>query len=390
MEEVNKDIQHVFIVGSKGIPAKYGGYETFVEQLTKRKVSERIKYHVACLANNGKEFEYNQAHCFNVKVPNIGPAKAIYYDYYALKYCIKFIKNNKIEHPIVYVLTCRIGPFFNRLVKKIHKLGGKVFLNPDGHERLRAKWSKPVRKYWKTSEKLMVKHSDLIICDSINIEKYIKDVYSKYNPKTTYIAYGADISKSTLSNDDPLFLEWCNKFSIKPGEYYLSVGRFVPENNFEIMIREFMNSKTKKDFVLITNVEKNAFYKSLESKYHFENDKRIKFVGTVYNEQLLKKIREEAFAYFHGHSVGGTNPSLLEALASTNLSILYDVGFNRECGEESVLYFTSEIGNLSSVIHKADSLLPSDIIEYGCGAKNNVIRRYKWDYICKCYEELFI
>ncbi len=97
-------------------------------------------------------------------------------------------------------MACRIGPFMRKYYKKIHKLGGKVYLNPDGHEWLRAKWSAPVRKYWKESEKMMVKWSDLAICDSINIENYIHEQYDRKgsnhrNPKTTYIAYGADLTR---------------------------------------------------------------------------------------------------------------------------------------------------------------------------------------------------
>lgn len=203
---------------------------------------------------------------------------------------IKIIKENKIKNPIVYVLTCRIGPFYNSCVKKIHKLGGRVFLNPDGHEWLRSKWPWIVKKYWKLSERLMVKRSDLIICDSLNIEKYIKNEYEKYKPNTTYIAYGADFSKSTLSDDDAKVVEWFKKFNITPNNYYLVVGRFVPENNYETIIREFMNSSTSKDLVLITNVQMNKFYKKLLKKLNFEKDKRIKFVGTVYDEQLLKRF----------------------------------------------------------------------------------------------------
>lgn len=382
-------MKHIFIVGSKGIPASYGGYETFVENLTKRKVDEDIKYHVACLANDDKEFEYNGARCFNVKVPNIGPAKAIYYDRKAIIEVIKYIKKNMIQNPIVYVLTCRIGPFFNHLVKKIHKLGGKVYLNPDGHEWMRAKWSKPIRAYWKLSEKLMVKHSDLIICDSINIELYIKNVYKKFSPKTIYIAYGADVKKSILRDDDKKLLDWYKKFDTKPNEFYLSVGRFVPENNFDIMIREFMKSTTSKKFILITNVEKNKFYQSLENKYHFSQDKRIEFVGTIYDEQLLKKIREDAFAYFHGHSVGGTNPSLLEALASTKINILYDVGFNRECGGKSALYFTKEEGNLASIINKTENMPNDLIINYDINSTKEIIDRYSWEFIVREYEKYF-
>ena len=131
------------------------------------------------------EFEYHNAHCFKIPLPNVGPAQAIIYDTKALDYCIRYIKKNNIKHPIIYIMACRIGPWIARYYKKIHKLGGRVFLNPDGHEWMRAKWSKPVRYYWKLSEKLMIKYADLVICDSVNIEMYIKKEYASSNPITT-------------------------------------------------------------------------------------------------------------------------------------------------------------------------------------------------------------
>lgn len=143
-------MQHVFIIGSKGIPANYGGYETFVEKLTENQVSHDIKYHVACAVDSAEqigEFEHNGAHCFNVLRRPVGAARAIFYDIDALKWCIAYIEENRVQHPIVYVLACRIGPFFGRYVNRIHALGGKVLVNPDGHEWKRAKWSAPVRNY---------------------------------------------------------------------------------------------------------------------------------------------------------------------------------------------------------------------------------------------------
>ncbi|MBQ5816602.1 MAG: DUF1972 domain-containing protein, partial [Oscillospiraceae bacterium] len=347
-------MQHVFIVGSKSLGA-YGGYETFVDKLTEyHQNNENIRYHVACKANGDgcmdestlsgveklseSEFVYHNAHCFKIKVPNIGPAVAIYYDVAALNYCCKYIKENKIENAIVYILACRIGPFAAYFKRKIHALGGRVFLNPDGHEWMRAKWSAPIRKYWKISEEMMVKHSDLVICDSVNIEKYIHECYDGKgvkgaSPKTTFIAYGADLTKSTLSDDADELVAWYEEKGLSKKNYYLVVGRFVPENNYETMIREFMKSETDKDFAIITNVN-DKFLEELESRLSFKKDSRIKFVGTVYNQQLLKKIRENAYAYFHGHEVGGTNPSLIEALGSTDLNLLLGVGFNREVAEE--------------------------------------------------------
>ncbi|WP_196001887.1 glycosyltransferase family 1 protein [Clostridium sp. 1001271B_151109_B4] len=383
-------MRDVFIIGSKGIPANYGGFETFVEKLTKKQVDKRIKYHVSCLSDNYEEFLHNGARCFNIKVPNIGPAKAVYYDVLALKKCIKYIKENNIEKPIVYILACRIGPFIGYYKKQLKKLGGDLFINPDGHEWKRAKWNAVIRQYWKLSEKLMVKHADLLICDSINIEKYIKEDYSKYNPKTTFIAYGADIEKSKLADNDEILLKWYEEKNVRSKEYYLVVGRFVPENNYETMITEFMKSNTKKEFVLITNVEKNKFYDELKRKTGFEKDERIKFVGTVYDQELLKKIRENAYGYFHGHEVGGTNPSLLEALATTDLNLLLDVGFNREVALDSAIYFSKESNNLSSIINKVDKYDCDDIGKFSNGAKDRIKKFYSWEKIVNDYERLFI
>lgn len=382
-------MKHVFIIGSKGIPAKYGGFETFVEKLTEGQKSKGIKYHVSCLAENSKEFEHNGARCFNVKVPDIGAAKAVYYDIVALKESIKYIEKNSIKNAVIYVLACRIGPFIGYYKKKLKKLGGTLLVNPDGHEWKRAKWNKAIRQYWKVSEKLMVKHADLLVCDSKNIEKYIKEDYKKYNPKTTFIAYGADTTKSKLSDDDSTLLQWYKEKGIKKKEYYLVVGRFVPENNYEIMITEFMKSNTSKDFVLITNVEKNKFFESLKDKTDFDKDSRIKFVGTVYNQDLLKKIRENAYGYFHGHEVGGTNPSLLEALATTDLNLLLDVGFNREVGEDGSVYFTKESGNLAKLVDTLDNYDEVAATKYGDIAKARIASEYTWEYIISQYESLF-
>lgn len=378
-------MQNVFIVGAKNL-GNYGGYETFVDKLTENhKENKEIKYHVAIKDKEYGEFEKNNARCFKIKVPNIGPAQAIYYDVKALSECCKYIKEHNIDNPIVYILACRIGPFAKHFRKKIHKLGGRLYINPDGHEWMRAKWSAPVRKYWKISEKMMVKQADLLICDSKNIEKYIKETYSQYNPETTFIAYGADIKKSILADDDKKVTDWFKEKEVKPKEYYLVVGRFVPENNYETMIREFMKSGTTKDFVIITNVEHNKFYEELKISTGFEQDKRIKFVGTVYDQELLKKIREQAYAYFHGHEVGGTNPSLLEALASTDLNLLLDVGFNREVAEDGALYWNKGNGNLAGLIDQCEYISETERQDISLKAKKRIEEEYSWKYICDKY-----
>ena len=391
-------MQHVFLVGAKSLGA-YGGYETFIDKLTEYHQSNPdIKYHVVTKANgqgagvpdgavwNCDRYTYHNADCFQIKIPEcLGSAQAIYYDCKALGRCVEIIKEEGIEHPIVYVMACRIGPFFNHYVKKIHRLGGRVFLNPDGHEWKRAKWSKLVRAYWKKSEELMVKHSDLIICDSINIEKYIRESYGVKN--TTFIAYGAETRKSVGAEDR--YEVWLKEKGLRDSEFYLVVGRFVPENNYETMIREFMKSKTDKDFAIITNVN-DGFLAELEQKLGFRKDKRIKFVGTVYDQELLMKIRENAYGYFHGHEVGGTNPSLLEALSSTDLNLPIAVSFNKEVCEDAAIYWSKQDGDLAGIINKADKMSEEEIRQLGRKAKRRIKEAYSWEHIAQLYEDVFL
>lgn len=406
---VKDNVQHVFIIGAKSI-GQYGGYETFVDRLVNEHKNEsNIRYHIACKANgdgfmdetklngvdvtkkskdgNVVEFTYCNAHVFKIFCPNIGPAVAIYYDRVALKYSIKYCIEHHIEHPIFYILTCRIGFFINSFVKQIKALGGMYYLNPDGHEWMRAKWSALVRKYWKWSERKMVNAADVVVCDSVNIEKYIRQTYCC--SCTTFIPYGSDTVPSVLSDDDQKFVHWLNSNSLKAREYYLVVGRFVPENNYETMIREFMKSNSTKNFAIITNMNEKL-KKRIEDTLHFSVDVRIKFVGTVYDHELLKKIRENAYGYFHGHEVGGTNPSLLEALGSTELNLLLDIGFNREVGAESALYWKKDEGSLARLIGKTDRMSAEERAEYGRRAKERIRNAYSWEIVGKVYKRLWL
>ncbi len=405
------EVQHVFLVGAKSLGA-YGGYETFINKLTEyHQYDKRLQYHVACKGNgegcmdetklygvtriSDSEFCYHNAHCFKISIPEkLGPAQAIYYDLMALKKCCEIIRRDNIQNPIVYIMACRIGPFMKAYYREIHKLGGKVYLNPDGHEWMRAKWSAPIRKYWKVSEQMMVKHSDLVICDSINIEKYIHKCYDGKgtgggNPNTTFIAYGAETRKSQLEDNDEKFVNWLREKGLEANEYYLVVGRFVPENNYETMIREFMASHSKKNFAIITNVN-DKFLAQLEEKLHFMADSRIKFVGTVYDQELLMKIRENAYGYFHGHEVGGTNPSLLEALGSTKMNLLLGVGFNREVAQDAAVYWEKESGSLAALIDGADRFASDIIEEMGRKAKARIREAYSWNFICDRYAQEFL
>lgn len=401
-------VRDVYIIGAKSI-GQYGGFESFVLNLLKHHEAEnRIRYHVACKANGSghmdpallpgavrtgdDSFTYCGAECKLIDIPeSLGAAQAIYYDLSALKWVCSDIESHHINSPIVYILASRIGPFERRYVKRIHAAGGLIYQNPDGHEDWRGKWNPIIRRYWKFSEKNAVKNADLVVCDSLNIENYIREEYAVLNPQTVFIAYGTDVRDN--SGDDPdvvtRYDDWLNDHKLTDGQFYLSVGRFVPENNYETMIREFMMCSTNRMYAIITTAD-DAYASKLQGKLNYRSDSRIRFVGTVYDRELLTYIRTRAYAYIHGHEVGGTNPSLLESMGTTDLNLLYDVGFNREVAEDTALYWTKDKGDMASLIDRVDSMDVSEREAMGTSARQRMREHYNWTLICDKYADIFL
>ncbi|HEM6191217.1 TPA: DUF1972 domain-containing protein [Streptococcus suis] len=381
-------MKHIFIIGSRGLPAQYGGFETFVEQLVSNQVSPTIRYHVACLSDSShhQHTDYKGADCFTINPPKLGPARVIAYDMMAISYALDLVKAQQMERPIFYILGNTIGGFIAPFAKKIHSVGGTLFVNPDGLEWKRTKWSKPVQSYLKYAEKAMAKHADLLIADNEGIENYIQEAYP--GTHTRFIAYGTDLSPTDYQSDSEAVLNFFGQWNVKEKEYYLIIGRFVPENNYLTAIKEFMASDTKRDLVIVANYEGSAYFQKLEEETDFSRDKRIKFVGTVYDTNLLKYLRNQCRAYIHGHEVGGTNPSLLEALAQTNENLVLGVDFNQKVALDGARYWTKEPGNLSQLINQIDQ--EAEALNMGRIAKNHMKNAYTWDKIVREYEELFL
>ncbi|HFH9837341.1 TPA: beta 1-4 rhamnosyltransferase Cps2T [Streptococcus suis] len=381
-------MKHIFIIGSRGLPAQYGGFETFVEQLVSNQVSQEIRYHVACLSDTShhQHSEYKGADCFTINPPKIGPARVIAYDMMAISYALDLIKAQGIEQPIFYILGNTIGGFIAPFAKRIHSVGGKLFVNPDGLEWKRAKWPKPVQAYLKYAEKMMTKYADLVISDNEGIEEYIRQEYPW--SKTAFIAYGTDLSPTRYSANTQEVRDFFEKWQIQEKNYYLIIGRFVPENNYDQAIEEFMMSQTQRDLVIVSNHEGSAYFQTLKDKTGFDADSRVKFVGTTYDVDLLKYLRRECRAYIHGHEVGGTNPSLLEALAQTNENLVIDVDFNYKVALDSARYWSKERGSLSQLIDDCDQ--HEEDTSLGQHAKEHMRANYTWSRIVDQYEDLFL
>ncbi|HFI0578407.1 TPA: beta 1-4 rhamnosyltransferase Cps2T [Streptococcus suis] len=381
-------MKHIFIIGSRGLPAQYGGFETFVEQLVSHQVSPQIRYHVACLSDSShhQHSEYKGADCFTINPPKLGPARVIAYDMMAISYALDLMKAQQMERPIFYILGNTIGGFIAPFAKKIHSVGGTLFVNPDGLEWKRTKWSKPVQAYLKYAEKLMAKHADLLIADNEGIEDYIQTAYP--GTQTRFIAYGTDLTPTDYQSDSEAVLDFFGQWNLTEKDYYLIIGRFVPENNYLTAIKEFMASSTKRDLVIVANHAGSAYFQKLEEETDFSRDKRIKFVGTVYDSNLLKYLRNQCRAYIHGHEVGGTNPSLLEALAQTNENLVLGVDFNQKVALNGARYWTKEQGNLSRLLDRIDG--QEEAVELGQIAKEHMRNAYTWEKIVRDYEELFL
>ena len=382
-------MKNIIIIGSRGYNYNYGGWETFVTEFVNNSQDKDYKFYVPYLEfdkNNDKKIKHiNNVEEVKLYTSNSGFTTMFKFTIKSIKYYIEYLKKNKLDNVIMIILGCKIGPLMPKYYKELNKLGVKVIMNPDGLEWKRDKWNSAIKACFKISEKYHIKYSDYVVCDSKSIKGYIDSEYG-VSHKTNYIAYG------TYLNDD-INEKKGNKYfkenNIKANDYYLYVGRFVPENNIETIISEFINSNTTKKLLLVTNYEKNAFYEYLKDETKFDKDERIVFLGPVYDKELLTYLRVNAYGYIHGHSAGGTNPSLLEALGHTKLNILYDVSYNQEVGANACYYFSKVPTSLAHTINICDDLTKDQLKELSKNCINIIKTNYTWDLIVNKYDELF-
>lgn len=380
----------VYIIGSKGIPARYGGFETFVDRLVSGRKA-KLDYIVTGMSNVNEEYSYNGARCVQFKTGESVMSRMIH-TLKALSFVIKDARVNNNPHTVLYILGCRAGIFLPIFRPMLKSLGVIILANPDGAEWKRAKWNIIAKTVVWIYEVLLIKFSDVVVCDARAMLEVIHESFRVPRKKMIFIAYGSDIYNPTKRLSGRMlstYANWLQQKSIEKNSYYLMVGRFVPENNYELIIREFMKSNSHNNLVIISNVQGSKYYGKLARDTGFENDARIKFVGTVYDQDLLKIIRSKARAYIHGHEVGGTNPSLLEALGSTEVNLVYDVSFNNEVAGSAALYYTSENGNLANLIEIADKMPTHVAKELSAAAKRRIINEYSWPKIINDYEKLF-
>ncbi|HHG74901.1 MAG TPA: DUF1972 domain-containing protein, partial [Persephonella sp.] len=249
----------------------------------------------------------------------------------------------------------------------------KFVTNMDGLEWKRSKWSSILKKFIKYCEKRAVSLSDFLIADNPGIEDYYKKNYKTKNIK--YIAYGAELFDSPK-------MEYLDEYNLKLYEYFMLIARLEPENNIEMILDGYLKSEVSKPFLVIGGL-KNKYAKYLLEKY--KDNKNIKFVGGIYNYEKLSTLRWYAKLYFHGHSVGGTNPSLLEAMASNAYIAAHDNPFNKYVLGDYAFYFSNP-EDVSDIIKNYTDKYREEFIKNNREKIKNV---YNWEIISKQYLEVF-
>lgn len=323
------------ILGTRGIPNHYGGFEQFAEQLSVDLVK---RGHDVTVYNSHKHPYQNKEykgvtliHCFDPE-HKIGSAGQFIYDFN----CI--VNSRKQQFDILLQLGYTSSSVWKNLLPK----KTLVITNMDGLEWKRSKYSEKVKRFLKIAEKWAVQSSDYLVADSLGIQSYLKNTYQV---ESTYIPYGA----LPFDHADEQVLK---HYQLEAYQYSLLIARMEPENNIETIIEGYLASGKQEPLIIIGN-HQNKFGQYLFQK--FENAKTLRWMGAIYNMNHLDNLRHFSQLYFHGHSVGGTNPSLLEAMACQTQIIAHNNEFNRGILGDDAFYFNNS-AELSTLL-QTDSLI---------------------------------
>ncbi len=383
---------NVFMIGLRGYTQNYGGWEAFAHGLFDNWTDNDIQWWAYEKVDSVEKEEIvtvNNIICVRVFEGETGSSAMPKYDLHCTNLTCLFVKSHHIANPIMYHLGVRIGPLLWLKRPGIKRLGIRMTENPAGAEWRRTKWGKLLQAYLYVSAVMMAKSTDCMICDNEGIRELYEQMLHGRKPLLEYVAYGVQSVPRVTEPVPEKVQEFFEKWGIKKDDYYLILGRYIPENNYEMMLKGFIKSKSKRKLLVITNykTEIQKFHEHIKQSTGYEKDSRVIMAGTLYDSEILHYVRQYAHGYIHGHSVGGTNPGLLEAMAETDVNICYKVNFNKYVGADAALYFGSE-DELSSVIEKVDDISDNKKIERGEMARKIMSEKYSWKHIVDEYDRV--
>ncbi len=353
----------IAIIGAQGVPAQYGGFETMIDHMLD--CCDMSTYAITVFCSS---FDYAER-IQDYKGANIqyapfhaNGAQSIAYDAICLYKVLRGFD--------VVLMLGASGALALPLFKMLSKT--KVIINMDGVESRRDKWSPAVKAIWRHAERVACKYGDLLVSDNVGIQQFIE---KEYGAQSECIAYGGDHAVRDL--DKASQLEILQKYNLKPQEYFISVCRIEPENNCHVTLEAF--TKTDKQLVFIGNWGKSDYGKELKATY--KDVENILILDPIYDLDYLYSFRNNCTAYIHGHSVGGTNPTLVEAMNLGCNIIAFDVIFNRQTTFDAAVYFGSA-DELVELVDKEDINVGDKMLELAT-------KEYSWKRIAQKYEELY-
>jgi glycosyltransferase involved in cell wall biosynthesis len=357
----------IAMVGTRGVPARYGGFETAVEEVGRRLADRGHRVVVYCRTNG--ESEDPRAESFLgmelVHLPAARTRSLETLSHTALS--VGHLLRHRTDAAIVF--NAANAP----LLPAIRAARIPVATHVDGLEWKRAKWGPMGRRYYRTAESLAVRWSDVLVADAQGIADYYR---REFQAPTTLLTYGA-----------PLIVPGADRLAelgLTPDGYHLVVARFEPENHVDMIVDGYRRSAATKPLIVVGSA---PYAEEYTRRVHELGDERVRFLGGVWDQQQLDQLYANCFTYVHGHSVGGTNPSLLRAIGAGAAVVAYDVDFNREVVEAVGRYFRDAAG-VAELLERAEDD-PTTVALEGKRAAE-LAERYNWDDVAEGYERLAI
>lgn len=355
----------VAIIGTRGYPYVYGGFETFVKELGERLIKKDVEVHVYCQANLFKERPAIVNGIFLHYIPTI-KTKSLNQIIHSF---LSIIHATFSSVDIIFVVNLAAGPM--GWIPKI--MGKKTMINVDGLEWLRPKWQGLGAVYFRFAAKVATKLYDLIITDA----EAMRDVYlQEFNTDSHVIAYGAPPFKKV----DEALIE---RFGLIPDEYYLIVGRLIPDNNADLIIKAYLETSSSKKLVVVGDVSYRDKYAENLKKLGAE---RIHFIGYVRDSDELMALYQNCFTYIHGHKFGGTNPAMLKAMSNNCAILALDTSFNREMLNDAKFGLLFE-ENTKSIIRSMKNLEEDALLvkKLKSEVSSGLTNKYNWDFVTEEY-----
>jgi glycosyltransferase involved in cell wall biosynthesis len=353
----------IAMLGTRGVPARYGGFETAVEEIGQRLAASGHTVVVYCRGNN-PDTEYRGMRRVSIPMMRGRRSETLTHTLLSAGHLVRH------RSDVAIVFNAANAP----VLPILRAWGVPTGVHVDGLEWQRAKWGPTGRKYYLTCERLCVRSADALIADSRGIQDYYR---MRYRADTTHLAYGAPVITRPA-------LERLAEVGLVPGGYHLVVARLEPENQVDLIVHGYLRSRSPLPLVVVGSVPyPGPYQRRLEMSAQRAG---VRMLGAVWDQALLDALYAGSMTYLHGHSVGGTNPSLLRAMGAAAPVIVYDVTFNREVVNGHGLYFR-DADSLADAIREAEGDLVLNT-KRGRLGREEVEARFRWDAVAEGYERL--